>query len=62
MTVKQLINGLKKYAPDTEIVQGDVPIKAMRIWRMADKMSSDGVHVHSTKVVVRLIRQDEKRA
>lgn len=62
MTVKQLIKGLKKYAPDMEIVQGDVPIKAMRIWRTADKMSADGVRVYSTKVVVRLIRQDEKRA
>jgi hypothetical protein len=61
VTVAKLIRGLKKYHPGMEIVQGDVPIKAMRIWEMPDEISPEG-RVYSKKLVVRLIRQDEKRA
>lgn len=62
MTVKQIIKGLKKYRPDMDVIQGGVLIKAMRIWQVPDQMSADGERVYSTKLVVRLIRQDEKRA
>lgn len=55
MTVKQLIKGLKKYRPHLQVEQGGVVIKAMRI--------SESIRGFDTKVpVVRLIRQDEKRA
>lgn len=62
MTVKKLIQGLKKYHPDMEVVQGGVFIKAMRIWEIPDEISPDGCHVYSYAAVVRLIREDEKRA
>lgn len=61
MTVKQLISGLKKYHGEIEIYQGGVPIKAMRIWEVPDEVGPEG-RVYSTKLVVRLIRKDEKRA
>jgi len=57
MTVKQLIQGLKKYNPDLVVVQGDVPIKAMRIHSF--RFDRQGF---PKDLVVRLIRQDEKRA
>lgn len=60
MTAKQLIKSLKKYRPDMEIIQGGVGIKAVRIWQITDSVGASG-HVHSTKLVVRLIREDEKR-
>jgi hypothetical protein len=61
ITVKQLIKSLKKYNPDLEIIQDGVGIKAVRIWEIPDSVGASG-HVHSTKLVVRLVREDEKRA
>jgi hypothetical protein len=62
MNVGQLIRGLKKYPKSLDVIQGGVEIKAMRIWVIPDEMSADGLRVYSTKLVVRLIRKDEKRA
>jgi hypothetical protein len=55
MTVAQLIRGLKKYHPDTEVVQGGAVIKAMRIY---DPLPDQRGH----RLQVRLIREGEKRA
>lgn len=62
MTVKKLIKGLKKYHPDMEVIQGGSFIKAMRIWKIPDEISPNGRYIYSYKTVVRLIREDEKRA
>ncbi len=58
MTVKQLIKGLKKYHRNLEVVHGveGTAIKAMRIWSRNPKIGYD-----HEELVVRLIRQDEKR-
>jgi hypothetical protein len=60
VTAKQLIKSLKKYHPDIEIIQGGVRIKAVRIWEIPDPAHLPGTG--RTKHVVRLIREDEKRA
>lgn len=54
MTVKQLIRGLKKYHGDLEVTQGGVKIKAMRIWDLSPDPGT-------TRISVRLIRENEKR-
>jgi len=55
MTVGQLIRGLKKYHKHLDVTQGGVKIKAMRIWDMSPDPGC-------TRISVRLIREDEKRA
>ncbi len=56
MTVKQLIKGLKKYHPDTIVVHDNTPIKAMRIHSLVEEPS------YADDIVVRLIKEGEKRA
>jgi hypothetical protein len=60
VTVAQLIKGLKKYRQTMEVYQGGEPIKAMQIWEEPDIIGPRG-RAYSTKLVVRLIRQNEKR-